>query len=95
MQIIHAIAILHLPRLNDTPQEKWIDCAVDDATLIIEHFGQYKNFNLHTPITSGMKSKMDEVLVPATADFSIQKTCLQQRVVCVSDMDGMMSSANY
>ncbi len=72
MQIIHTM--LHLLQLNDKPQEKWIDCSHDDATLALEHLGQYTNFNLQTPITSGVKLEMEEVLAPsATVTFGILK----------------------
>jgi hypothetical protein len=68
LQIIHTI--LHSPQLNDTPQEKREDCSHDDTTTPGEHFGQYTNFNLQMPITSGVKSEMVNRLVVAT-DFGI------------------------
>lgn len=48
-------------------KRKWIDCSHDNATTPVEHFGQYPNFNLPTPITSGVKLEMVDGLVPATA----------------------------
>jgi hypothetical protein len=72
LQFLQIITLLHFLQLNHTPQEKQLDCSHDDATTPGEHFGQYTSFNLHMPISSGVKSEMVDLLVAATDDLGIQ-----------------------